>query len=237
MSRPLAPILVACLMLTLIALTGCTHTYSQPYGYGGYSGYQTYPQQMGAPYQQAPIQTLTPGQPYVPGGAVYPNAMPQGVTPTFQNPGTGTGLQPIPDNSTNAPTFNPNTSPKAPDPYFNSTSITPAVPNVSAMPVNRAPAQSPLAPPVGNLRELNSMNTPTSAGYVPVPAGLPVNAAPLAQPMPMAVTSAPVDSFATPKMGPLPGRPLDPAGNPAATSTGRIEQTSGTEPLWDLKAN
>ncbi len=227
MLRPLAPILVACLMLTLFALTGCTHTYSQPYGYGGYSGYPTYPQQMGTPYQQAPIQTLTPGQPYVPGGAVYPNTVPQGATPTFQNPGTG--LQPIPDNSTNAPTFNPNTSPKAPDPYFNSTSISPVSPNLSAMPVGRTTEPSALAPPVGNLREL----TPTSAGYVPVPPKMPVNAAPPAQPLPMSIGAAPVDSFATPKMGPLPGRPLDSSANNA----GRIEQTSGAEPLWDLKAN
>jgi hypothetical protein len=95
-------------------LSGCFHHH--PYGHGGYHG---------APGPYAPYQTLTPGQPYVPGGVSPGMGVPQGPSPTFE--GGGGGLQPIPDGNTNgggnggsnAPPFDSGSgNMNVPDPYF-----------------------------------------------------------------------------------------------------------------------
>ncbi|WP_437185885.1 hypothetical protein SH668x_003008 [Planctomicrobium sp. SH668] len=111
MFRPVACTYVMLTACYLTVASGCYHMYSQPYGYSGAPSATPYPGTI--QYQQAPISTLQPGQPYTPG--VYP----QGGTTTYPQG----GLTPIPDNGSNAPTYNPNptpgtTNPQTPNPYY-----------------------------------------------------------------------------------------------------------------------
>jgi len=239
MTRPLALTLSLCTWLGLFVASGCHQSYyQQPYGgYGGYNGYGATPYgyPAGTTYP-APIQTLTPGQPYVPGG-MSPSTIPPGsTTPTYQPPG-GT-LQPIPDNSNTAPPYNPNTSPLAPSPYFGpSTSITPAAPNYSAVtPMGTVQPTAwnepaPLNPPMAGIRDVYSP---------PIPGGVVPNGMP--QPLTGVSPAMPTDAFAAPRVGPAPAATTsDPFFPPTGGSTGVIpasqSEPAGAGGLFDLKAN
>lgn len=144
-------------------LSGCYH--HSPYGYGGHYG---------APGPYSPYQTLTPGQPYVPGGGTPGMVVPQGTPPTFE--GGGGGLQPIPDNNTNggsnggsAPPFGSDSggNMNVPDPYFpntnSSSSYNPQSPAGNGIqPATHMHAEpAPLRPGVRELkaRPMNPANT------------------------------------------------------------------------------
>ncbi len=203
-------------LATLVCLsTGCHQTYSRPYGYGGYGcppegcppagSYPAGSYPAGA--YPAPIQTLTPGQPYVPGGMT-----PSGATPTYQAPNSG--LQPIPDNS--APSYAPNTSPLAPSPYMGpgaslppaSSSTLSGIQQVSGVqpvggvqPLGAAQPlggvqPTPLNPPMAALRQipaqpLSTVTPATSSQYSPVPAVQPV------QPIHPATAAKLIDAIST----------------------------------------
>jgi len=185
MRRPLAGLVVILSGIVLTVSSGCYHMYSQPYGYSsGAPMGTTYP---GTMQYGAPIQTLTPGQPYVPGGTYQ--ALPPGSAPTYQ----GGGLQPIPE--TNAPTYqnttpatpntNTNTNPKTPDPYFPNTYNAPT--GLKSIQPTAFQEPAPLSPPTASLREVRSVptdgaprtidSTPAPVASVPATTGLLPNTA------------------------------------------------------------
>ncbi len=233
MTRPLALKLLTCVLTVTLSSFGCHQSYyQQPYtGYGGYGTAApyggTYPQ---GTYPQgtypAPIQTLTPGQPYVPGG-MGPSTIPQGgATPTYQQP---SGLQPIPDNNS-APTYSPNTSPLAPSPYVPGASISPINPGYSAVQPMNSPSgiqpagfssPSALNPPAAGLREVRSASTPDMTVTAP------------ANPLPASPHAMPIESFAAPKMGPPPAIPSASHADPFANAS--VPASAG--PFEDVKAN
>lgn len=233
MRRPLACLFVFLATVSLTVSSGCYHMYSQPYGYSGAPMGTTYP---GTMQYGAPIQTLTPGQPYSPGGY---QTVPQGGVPTYQ----GGGLQPVPEN--NAPSYNTNpTSPNSnpnpttPDPYFPNTYNAPSGMNSIQPTAYREPA--PLNPPTAALREVRSaptdyvpdvspvsaMSMPRSDLAAPTPAVLPQTAGEVNEIPPLA------EAFAPPVMSPPPGKtaPAMPTGLPALEATPAAAQT-----LWDVE--
>ncbi|HWL10249.1 MAG TPA: hypothetical protein VNQ76_17730 [Planctomicrobium sp.] len=238
MFRPLALTMISSALIGVLSASGCHHSYYQQ-PYGGFGGYPT----MG-PYEsyppggyQAPIQTLTPGQPsYVPGG-MSPTTIPPGGQP--YQPGTGGGLQPIPDTGP-PPTYSPpGTSPLAPSPYYGpGASMTPSSAPVYSS-VQPAAAvggiqqtgwnePSALSPPTASLREVRS----------PVVPGL-ANASVPAQPLPAIPSAMPMDTFAPPKVGPPPAinsmsGSSEPFGHVAPASQ---PAPAAAEGVFDLKAN
>lgn len=200
-------------MPTIVVLTmsGC-HQMMSPYGYQQYPGYQPYPQTIspGVQYQQ-PIQTLTPGQPYVPSGTYAPGTYSPGTggtTPSYTNPGGG--LQPIPEGN-DAPLYNPGSGQNrdVPSPYMNninSTSTGTGPFGAAASPIqtaNHLQEPAPLNPPVAGLREARSappavqsaQSNPFSASgqvYNPVPVRNPL------PPQESIPAAPPVEDFAMP---------------------------------------
>ncbi|MCA8996850.1 MAG: hypothetical protein KDA80_07690 [Planctomycetaceae bacterium] len=184
------------LLIPLISLLGC-HQMTSPYGgYGngyGYQQYPTYPSypqtiQPGYQYQQ-PIQTLTPGQPYVPSGTtIQPGTVPN----TYSNPSGG--LQPIPENS-DAPPFNSSDSGQnvdVPDPYFNSTSIQGVNSATGIQPTNHFQEPAPLNPPANGLREVQ---LPTQSAPVSQTASNPFGGAADYNPVPVTRAATPQESI------------------------------------------
>ena len=111
-------------VLVALVLTGCQGPGYSPYS-GGYSSpYGGYGQPYMQPYGQ-PIQTMTPGPSYVPGGAYPPGSTvpggyapggyaPAGASPGLQpspdgtfRPGPTSGLSPVPEPTSSAPAYNP----------------------------------------------------------------------------------------------------------------------------------
>ncbi|MEZ5943732.1 MAG: hypothetical protein R3C18_20240 [Planctomycetaceae bacterium] len=224
--RPQIQIRVALLSLCVFSLTGCYHMYgpygpygASPYGnpYGAPAGGYVYPQQPG-------IQTLTPGQQYVPGT----------VVPGGSNPGTFDGngtLQPIPGGSTTVPGGTNEVKVPAPygtpgSPYMGSPTgmLTPEPSEVS--PASAARITEPEAFLGGSdLKEIpqrQATATPDSNPFAsPAPAytappqplgnSNPFNA-PSQQETP-AATAVGNDPFLTPRPA---APPAEPAGNPFA---------------------
>lgn len=200
MSSVIKHLLVVCCSLILLG-SGCTYG-PTPYS-GGYYGNTPYGYPSGGvypggayPYQSQPIQTLQPGQQYVPGGSVVPQGvMPGGVTPTYQN--NGGGLTPIPypnGASTDAPPHSsteinkpvPEPSNPAGGPFYgtgNTTSTAPMFqPPIDARSIQPANHNEPLQAIGNTLRESNAATTvvgPTET-YNPPPSALPA-----VSPMPM----------------------------------------------------
>jgi len=257
MRRPLAELSPILAGVFLTFSTGCYHMYSQPYGYSsGAPMGTTYP---GTMQYGAPIQTLTPGQPYVPGGTYQ--ALPQGGTPTYQ----GGGLQPIPEN--NAPNYqnstpttpNSNPNPQTPDPYFPNTYNAPT--GLKSIQPTAFQEPAPLNPPAAALREVRSLPTdyvprtaeptamaagPESSISAPAPASgmAPMNAAPAtassAVPVPSAdaiPTAPPVaDAFALPVMSPPPASNAVPAAPPAVPDQFAAPVApAGAQSLFDVE--
>lgn len=216
------------------AFSGCYSMYAPPYG-----GYPS-PMYQGTPYQPQ-IQTLTPGQPYVPNGS-YQSTIPQGTTttPTYSQPGStppNSGLQPIPES--NAPAYNPapNSSPKAPDPYYKSTYQPPASTGLNSIQPAALAEPAPLNPPTSGLREVRSP-APTTADPFPSSAESGYSPVPARSPLP--VTAAPVpeaEAFSLPRTAPAmpaaaPAKSVDPFAAPA-----KLEESApaAAAPVWDLQ--
>ena len=177
---------------------------------------------------QAPIQTLTPGQQYVPGGTTYPSTtIPQGTTPpTYSNPGGG--LEPLPDNgqyrsnsgtgATSAPSYNPSPgqnsaggSGSVPDPYYPG--------GGSAMQMTPQNATSPNAiQPVGGMREIRGQNETISASR-DEPWSFDASPAP-------ATTSS--EDFTLPRVGTAPA-----SGSPTSSSSPYSAPGDWSDPFGD----
>lgn len=245
-------------LAALSLLVGC-HPMHGPYGgypgaYGGYPAAPMYPGTM----QQAPIQTLTPGSPYVPGGTYTPGT--NGTPPTYQG-GSG-GLQPLPEsNGGSAPPYNSGSSGSGsnvpvPEPYYPSTNSGNAGSQTNFQPpamnslqpiqpatheLSNAGSQPQQLPP--GVREIRSPETPTetadtSAPQWPAPQRLaPVEASPMSQP---AAAEQPASnpwgdqpaSAAPPNDNEDPFSQPVPAGVAAPTNQGEPEQA---QPFFDFE--
>lgn len=175
-------LIVLCSLLS-IALTGCTYG-PRPYG-GGYGAnpYGASPYGATYPGYQGGIQTLPPGQQFVPGGSVVPQGVSPGGTPTYQNNG---GLNPIPSPgaSTSAPPYSgsgssnlvPEPSNPGGGPFYNNSGPTtnnsspgtfvPPLKKNSIQPATHSKEPLPAFP--NGLRESNASSSPTAA-YSPEP--------------------------------------------------------------------
>ncbi|MCA9080961.1 MAG: hypothetical protein KDA58_10410 [Planctomycetaceae bacterium] len=189
--RPVSLLRVFVVLIAGAALSGCYQMYG-PYGYGS-SPYGTYP---GGTYPyggypgtyQPGIQTLQPGNPYVPGS----------VAPGTTNPstfGNGGSLQPIPDNNSNAPGYNGNLGNEVnvPDPYMRpstSTQFTPSANSIQPASGSAYGEPAPLQPLGGDLREVRQAQPTTTAAADPF--GASAAPAPASNPFP-GVSPAPAE--------------------------------------------
>lgn len=169
------------LLFTILTLanSGCFYGPRPYYGqspYGGYGAnpYGTYPGSP-SPYQAAPFNTLSPGQQYVPEGSV----LPQGVTPTYQNPGR---LTPVPDSgSSSAPPHSsseinrsvPNPTNSNGSQYYETNANEEFQTPISANPIQPATLNAePIRPIHNGLRESNAGAFPeTNTNVYSPPAG------------------------------------------------------------------
>lgn len=245
MMRSVTKNILALCSLTTIALTGCTYG---PTPYGGYGASPYGGSPYGAPYpgyQQAPIQTLQPGQQYVPNGTVLPQGTYPGSVPTYQN-GSG-GLTPIPNQngaSSDAPPYSsseinkPVPAPSNPggSPFYNnSSSSTTFLPPKELKPIQPATHLDEPIQPITNELRGSAMTTPPSsptAVYSPQPTEFNAPSAPMngaldiSQPMGEIPSIPPVnteaDPFSTPAPAPSQGAESAPQAMPIFGNTSNI---------------
>ncbi|WP_145205043.1 hypothetical protein [Thalassoglobus polymorphus] len=236
--KPTLPLSLALFSLCLITLNGCAYgpgPYSGGYGanpYGTSPYGSSYPGSYPGGYQQAPIQTLQPGQQYVPNGTVVPGGVYPGgsgtSTPTYQN--NGGGLQPIPNPSgasNDAPPYSsteinkpvPNPSSPNGSPFYNNSASRTFQPPIQASEIQPASMDEPIRGIDNGLRESN-INSPAQPNSVYSP---PTASAPIAPISPISPNSSPMDeaidinSPAAPPMQAIPPANFgnDPFGSPA----------------------
>lgn len=239
-------LIILCSLLS-IALTGCMYG-PRPYG-GGYGAnpYGTYPG-----FQNG-MQTLPPGQQYVPSGTVLPQGVSPGGNSSYQD--NSGGLNPIPNSgaSTSAPPYtnsgnsNPVPEPSSPGggPFYNNSDSRTFVPPIQKSPVQPAThLNEPLRPSPNALRESNLNSNPTTV-YSPDP--LPIKSIPSPmgkaidinelKPLPISPPSIGSDPFVTPvpapSSQPIPALPAAAPAFPGSTGLYKSQKiiNDQTEPF------